>query len=96
MVTNVELAKKVQEKEELYQKENREVKGILAELASRLEHMKNVVKKKEMKIEKEEDEEIIDDDDEVSETKKPFSKSLKALGGKPTELPMFTGKMDIE
>ena len=46
MVTNAELAKNIEEQEEILQKENREVKGILEELASKLEHMKNVVEKK--------------------------------------------------
>ena len=73
------------------------MKGILAELASKLEHMKNVVEKKEMKEEIEEEEEVPDDDeDEVFEIEKPFFKALKALGGKPTELPMFIGKMDAK
>ena len=59
--------------------------------------MKNVVEKKEMKEEVEEEEEVPDDDeDEISENEKPFFKALKVLGGKPTELPMFTGKMDAE
>ena len=70
------------------------MKGILVELASKLEHMQNVVEKKEMKEEVEEGEEVPDDEeDELSENEKPF---LKDLGGKPTELPMFTGKMDVE
>jgi Icc-related predicted phosphoesterase len=65
------------------------MKGILAKLANKLEHMKNVVEKKEMESQEEEEE-------EVSEIVKPFFKALKALGGRPTELPMFTGKMDAE
>ena len=96
MVTNAELAKKVEKREEL-PKVNREMKGILEKLTSKLEHMKNVVKKKEMKVEEEEEEQVPDDDeDEVSKTKKPFFKALKDLGGKPIELPMFMGKMEAE
>ena len=52
MVTNVELAKKVEEQEEILQKENREMKGILAKLASKLKQVNNVVQKKEMKAKK--------------------------------------------
>lgn len=73
------------------------MKGILAEFASKLEHMQNVVEKKEMKEDMEEEEEVPDDEeDELSENEKPLIKDLKALGGKPTELPMFTGKVDAE
>ena len=97
MVTNAELAKRVEEQEELLQKENSELKGILAELASKLEYMKNVVEKKEMKEEMEEEEDVPnDEEDEISENEKPFFKALKALGGKSIELPMFTGNMDAE
>lgn len=50
-----------------------------------------------MKAEEEEEEEVsADDEDEVSETEKPFFKALKALRGKPIELPMRMGKMDAE
>ena len=62
MVTNAELAKRVEEQEELLQKENSELNGILAELDSKLEHMKNVVEKKEMKVEEDEEEEVPYDD----------------------------------
>ena len=97
MVTNAELAKRVEEQEELLQKENSELKGILAELASKLEYMKNVVEKKEMKEEMEEEEDVPnDEEDEISENEKPFFKALKALGGKTVELPMFIEKMDAE
>ena len=75
MVTNVELVKKVEEREELLQKENSELKGILAELASKLDHMKSVVEKKEMKEEMEEEEDVPnDEEDEISENEKPFLK----------------------
>ena len=73
MVTNAELAKKVKEQEELLQRENSELKGILPELASKLEHMKTVVEKKEMKEEMEEEEDVPnDEEDEISENEKPF------------------------
>ena len=50
-----------------------------------------------MRAEVEEEEEVPDEDeDEIPENEKPFFKALKALGGKPTKLPMFTGKMDVE
>ena len=95
MVTNEKLAMKVEEKEELLQKENREMKGILEKLASKLEHMKNVVEKKEMKEVEEEEEVPDDDEDEVPKNGKPFFKDLNALGGKPITLLMFIGKMDV-
>lgn len=57
--------------------------------------MKTIVEKKEMK-EEEEEEVPYNDDDELSKIEKPFINALKALGGKSTKLPIFTGKMDIE
>lgn len=92
MVRNAELAKKVEEQEELYQKENREVKGMLLELENKLEHMKNVVEKKEMKEEEEEEEVPIDEEDIVSKHERPFIKALKALGGKSTKVTYVYGK----
>lgn len=95
MVTNSELAKKVEEQEELYQRESRELKGMLAELTNKLEHIKTMVEKKETK-EEELEEVSVDDESEISEFEKPFLKALKALGGKSTELPTLIGKMDTE
>ena len=96
MVTNAKLPKNVEEQEELYEKENREVKRMLAELANKLKKMKYVVYKKEMKEEEEEEEVLDDEEDEVSKTKRPFIKNSKALEGKSNELPMFMGRMDVE
>ena len=95
MVTNAELAKRVEDQDELYQKENRELKEKLVELANKLEQIGSVVEKKEMK--EEQDEEVpTDDEDELSKNEKSFIKTLKALGGKATELPILIGKMDTE
>ncbi len=81
MVTNAELAKKVEEQEELLQNENRKLKGIVAELASKLEYMQSVVEKKEMKEGMEEEEDVPDsEEDRIAENERPFFKSLKALG----------------
>ena len=51
MVTIEKLAKRVEDQDELYQKENRELKEKLVELVNKIEQIGSVVEKKEMKEE---------------------------------------------
>ena len=62
MVMNVKLAKRVEDQDELYQKENRELKEKLVELANKIEQIGSVFEKKEMKEEQEE--EVLGDDED--------------------------------
>lgn len=99
MVTNAELAKKVDDREE----ENRLMKEKLIELESKLAEIETKADEVLVKVEGAEGKgKEVSKVDKVSELdtvleQEPFLKALKALSGKSLEgLPLFTGKMEAE
>lgn len=96
MVTNAEIAKKVDEKEE----ENRLLKARLAQLEQKVDDKTEEVKDKIEEKNKEDKNKEVLIEDEVSKPdplliEEPFLKALKALSGKALEgIPIFSGKME--
>ena len=100
MVTNVELAKKVEEQEE----DNRSLRERLAQLEQLLSEVQDTTDKVKDKMEQKEEKEAKEKDIELEEEtpipdpilpEEPFLKAIKAINSKALEgIPLFSGKMD--
>lgn len=100
MVTNAELAKKVEEQEE----DNRLLRERLAELERLLSDVQDKVDRVKDKMEQKEEQEAKEKEIELEEEaptpdpvipEEPFLKALKAINSKALEgIPLFSGKMD--
>ena len=96
MVTNVQLAKEVDEQK----KRNRLLEEALEEVKQKLDAVAKEARKREEeedgKGKKVAEEDIIPEPDPILQ-EEPFLKAIKALGGKALEgVPLFSGKMDID
>ena len=96
MVTNVQLAKEVDEQKE----RNWLLEEALEEVKQKLDAVVMEARKREEeedgKGKKVAEEDIIPEPDPILQ-EEPFLKAIKALGGKALEgVPLFSGKMDID
>ena len=96
MVTNVQLAKEVDEQKE----RNRLLEEALEEVKQKLDAVVMEARKREEeedgKGKKVAEEDIIPEPNPILQ-EEPFLKAIKALGGKALEgVPLFSGKMDID
>lgn len=95
MVTNVQLAKEVDEQKE----RNRLLEEALEEVKQKLDAVVMEARKSEEedgKGKKVAEEDIIPEPDPILQ-EEPFLKAIKAFGGKALEgVPLFSGKMDID
>lgn len=97
MVTNAELAKKVEDQEE----ENRFLKEILLQLERKLDAIGDKTEKVTIKINEGKGKEVVEENSTPKPNpilpKEPFLREIKALGGKSFEgVPLFCGRMESE
>ncbi|GLJ27819.1 hypothetical protein SUGI_0545980 [Cryptomeria japonica] len=97
MVTNAELATKLEDQEE----ENRLLRVRLQQLENKLGEVEDKTEKVTIKINETKGKEVVEEDDtpelDPIIPEEPFLRAIKALGGKSLErVPLFCGKMEPE